>query len=643
MNLSTYVSGPLFRWMAVAIAAGIAVLAGVAILLSLLSFGALQERINTELSQAQASVAGELEKTLEEEALAIDRSASRTREQVSGQLQASMEPELATVSALIEETLSESADNLADLMAKFSVEPILAKQFTTLVSYAKEANRNPRVLYAVFVRPDGTLLTRYLDRSNPRVKELMSRGEGRAPIDRMLDAAQADADVRDIRKAIEFDGTAIGAVRLGVDLRDVRARLADVGSRFERLVDAGGRQAGDIIKTSFADLRDGLESDFERVSAQQAAVAREVEGVVRDTARSLAWLQAVVMALAGLVALIALLGFFTVRVIRPLHALADRMDDVARGEGDLTQRLPEHGNDETTRVARGFNEFVSRIQAALAQTQQTTSGLTTSAGHLADISRESNQLMDRHRGEAAQVATAMTEMAATVKEIAASAEGAAEAALEADGGASSGRQVMEDTVKSIGRLAEDVEEAARVIERLKVHGESIGSVLDVIREIAGQTNLLALNAAIEAARAGEQGRGFAVVADEVRTLASRTEQSTTEIQGMIESLQAGTRDAVAAMRSGLEQVRSTVGKADQAGAALVSVADAVGVINDMNGQIAAAAEQHRAVAESIDRSVVHLSDLAEQAAVGSGKVAQDTEALVGFSNDLRHLVGEFKL
>ncbi|MCU7814572.1 MAG: hypothetical protein KZQ81_05050 [Candidatus Thiodiazotropha sp. (ex Rostrolucina anterorostrata)] len=234
-------------------------------------------------------------------------------------------------------------------------------------------------------------------------------------------------------------------------------------------------------------------------------------------------------------------------------------------------------------------------------------------------------------------------MAATVKEIAQSADSAASSAREANSEASQGKEAMAETVNAINTMAAEVSNATEVVNRLEADSDSIGSVLDVIRGIADQTNLLALNAAIEAARAGEQGRGFAVVADEVRTLAKRTQDSTSEIHGIIENLQSGTRNAAQVMSGGLLAAKQTVDKASRAGEALDNIVQSVSTIMDMNTQIATASEQHTTVAEEIDRSVVRISDISETAAEGSTQTAEKSEELSNLGEKLKILVTQFKL
>jgi methyl-accepting chemotaxis protein len=250
--------------------------------------------------------------------------------------------------------------------------------------------------------------------------------------------------------------------------------------------------------------------------------------------------------------------------------------------------------------------------------------------------------MRKQQGEIAQVATAMHEMHAAANEVAQSSSQAAEAASHANNEASVGHEVARQTIAAIERLAGSVENATGVIESLARDSEEIGSVLDVIRSIAEQTNLLALNAAIEAARAGEAGRGFAVVADEVRNLASRTQQSTEEINEMIARLQGGAAQAVEAMEEGRNQARSGVEQTLKTTECLESIVQAIGVINDMGAQIASAAEEQSAVSEEVSRSITAINDLTAETTDGALQTTRASQEVAHLATELQSLVGRFR-
>lgn len=319
------------------------------------------------------------------------------------------------------------------------------------------------------------------------------------------------------------------------------------------------------------------------------------------------------------------------------------MHDIAEGEGDLTQRLKVKGRDEIAQLSSAFNAFMEKVHDLVSRVSGAAAQLASAAEEMSVISGEANANMEKQRNETEQAATAMNEMSATVQEVARNANSAAEAANDADATAAEGNKVVKNTINSINALAGDVDNAAEVINSVESDSDEIGTVLDVIRGIAEQTNLLALNAAIEAARAGEQGRGFAVVADEVRTLASRTQQSTEEIQGMIQRLQTGARNAVTVMNESREKAKLSVSEAAAAGQSLQSIATAVATISNMNTQIATAAEEQSAVAEEINRNVINVNEVSEQITNATGQIATSSEELASLSNELQTLIGRFKI
>lgn len=329
-------------------------------------------------------------------------------------------------------------------------------------------------------------------------------------------------------------------------------------------------------------------------------------------------------------------------ISRPIKTAFEAMCDIARGEGDLTRRLDTSGSDEVSQLSQAFNQFAEKIRQTVSQVAGVTVQLGTAAEQLAVITRETADGVHEQEQETTQVATAMNQMTATVQEVARNAADAATSASRALEETEQGKMVVNSTINSISGLAQEINSAAEVINELETQSENIGSVLDVIRGIAEQTNLLALNAAIEAARAGEQGRGFAVVADEVRTLASRTQQSTEEIQHMIEQLQGGSRQAVKVMHNSNEQVQSTVDQAGQAGQSLEDISQVVVAINDMNMQIANAAEEQGLVSEEVNRNVININDAVQKTSSGAAQTSEASDSLARLAADLQQLVQQFR-
>ncbi|WP_103102945.1 methyl-accepting chemotaxis protein [Pseudomonas sp. LFM046] len=349
--------------------------------------------------------------------------------------------------------------------------------------------------------------------------------------------------------------------------------------------------------------------------------------------------------LIGLAAAIAglLLVWLTARgVTRPIQGVAAMLRDIASGEGDLTRRLDYARQDELGELAGWFNRFLDKLQPIIADVKRSVQDARSTADQSAAIASQTSAGMQQQYREVDQVATASHEMSATAQDVARSAAQAADAARGADQATREGLGVIGRTTSAIEQLASEMNVAMEEVQALASSSEQIGSVLEVIRAIAEQTNLLALNAAIEAARAGEAGRGFAVVADEVRNLAKRTQDSVEEIRQVIEGLQHGTREVVGSMHSSHRQAQGSVAQVEQAVAALQRIGDAVTVITDMNLQIASAAEEQSAVAEEINRNVAAIRDVTESLSGQAEESAQVSQALNRLANHQQGLMQQFR-
>lgn len=349
----------------------------------------------------------------------------------------------------------------------------------------------------------------------------------------------------------------------------------------------------------------------------------------------------VVAGLLVLLAIATVIFWQMTSAFRPLRRAVETMQQIAAG--DLSGEISCTARNEIADMLDGMAEMRMKLRNIVEALHHNTGALQQVAHEASAIANEASVGANRQQGETQSVATAMTEMSSTVLEVANSATQAATAAYEANQQARRGQEVVGTVRNSIQTLADNVQSGAEAILEVERESDAIGQILEVIRGIAEQTNLLALNAAIEAARAGEQGRGFAVVADEVRTLASRTQESTSEIQAMIERLQNGTQQAVAVMETGQSHAQSSVDQAVSATEVLDAITQSVDQISMMNTQIASAAEQQGAVAEEINHSVVNISAIAEETAGGAQRSSESNERVSRLAAELKALTSQFKL
>lgn len=351
---------------------------------------------------------------------------------------------------------------------------------------------------------------------------------------------------------------------------------------------------------------------------------------------------------AGLIALVTLIVagglYLTTKrlVVDPLTALGLRLQDIAQGEGDLTARLEAKGKNEFAWVAHSFNQFMKKLRNLVLTVKDSSQDLAQEAGHLDRLAGATEEGAASQRSELAHVAATMQQMTVAVQEIAHSTTKAADASQATDAEVKAGQAVVQGAIAKIDQLASEVDKAAQVLRELEGDSDSIGEVLKIIGDIADQTNLLALNAAIEAARAGEQGRGFAVVAEEVRTLASRTQESTAEIQQTIERLRSRARQAVQVISQSKEQAHASMAEAHTVNTVLANIIRMIDEVKEMNAHIASAVEEQSMVSEEINQNIVRVNDGVDAACVKMEETRQAIVHLREQAGKLAEIVGQFR-
>lgn len=437
-----------------------------------------------------------------------------------------------------------------------------------------------------------------------------------------------------------------------MDDQEIKSLVGDFNRRFdkrrattERLLSSLDSNRASAVQismgeaaTQFDEMRDVIDTLTEITHRKSVVLSEEI--AASAAAAQIKMMSLLIVGLALCLALGILLPRFAGA---RLNALLERLKSIAEGDGDLTQRLETTGKDEFGQIAHEFNVFVANLQESIANVVAVSNQLADKSNYIDKESNSTSQTADRQRQETTMAATAINEMSATVLEVARNTSSAADSAKSADQCAVDGQKIVTAMARGVEALAEEIETSSSAINLLKEDSVSVGAVLDVIRGIAEQTNLLALNAAIEAARAGEQGRGFAVVADEVRTLAQRTQESTQEIREVIERLQGGADTAVERMTGSSRKVGENVDAANNAGAALANITEAVKQIVDLNVQIASAAEEQTTVTEEINRNMVNISEQTEITAESAQSLASAAQELRNLSDNLHQTVGRFKV
>lgn len=348
------------------------------------------------------------------------------------------------------------------------------------------------------------------------------------------------------------------------------------------------------------------------------------------------------LAALGLLLLVAVNLLIALSVSRPLAQAVAAMQDIAGGEGDLSRHLDASGNDEISGLAKSFNAFTDRLAQVIDDLREVVARNRRIAGDVGIAMSTAEASYNQQNSELDTIASAVEQMSATSDEVAQRMSDSADAARQANRHTADGRQTADATSRSMQKLADDITHAGEAVSELNAQSHTIDSVLGVIRAVAEQTNLLALNAAIEAARAGEQGRGFAVVADEVRTLASRTQASTDEIRSIIDSLQAGTAKAVSSMADSYRQSEDLQQQVENSRSALQSIAGSVDTITDMTSQVAAAAEQQSRTSTEISASLGQLSKLGDRVLRELQDTARNTQQLTDAAQQLDQLISQFK-
>lgn len=626
------------------IALGIALLVQVVVAVALTrgTVDALVTDLGKRLGDDTQRLSGELAQAGQEVSGSLSSLSTHTRERLSASLSERLKAEQGQLRESLEQSLKASANDLAQLLAAVAPRAMWDSDIPTLSEFARRAQRNPNVLFVIYDDAQGQHLTRYLNRENEVIKALLDKGQGERALDKVLDAAAHDPSVYLVEASISPNGVEIGKVRLGVSTASVESQLKALDSRFSALI----ASSGDLVAQSLAGAATGSTAVLTArlKSAQDAAssMSTGAQNTVEGAAHELRWRIGLALVLVGLGVLLVLAVVLGHRVVNRLRLLISALNDLAAGEGDLTRRVQIDSRDEVGEMAGAVNRFIDKLQPIVREAGEVAVRTGSEIRSLAERSRAAEAAADRQRNEVAGSLEALGQMAAEAQ----AESHAMQTALQQVGEIRQATQDSAAIARKVGGLIETLEErvqnGSEVIERLARQSEQIEVVLSVIHGIAEQTNLLALNAAIEAARAGESGRGFAVVADEVRALASKTQQSTGDIQAHIGALQKGAQEAVAAISQARARAAEGIDALRDSERLQQSVQQAVEGVHEAVRTAARAAEHQAEGAGAVRGRVDVIHAEARLAAEAVAATASSGRVLDGLAAQLKSSLGQFK-
>ncbi|GAB7529566.1 methyl-accepting chemotaxis protein [Pseudomonas sp. 3A(2025)] len=466
--------------------------------------------------------------------------------------------------------------------------------------------------------PDPANVATYKGQMDTRLKDLDGKLE---ILNKFIDTPEEKALAEQFR-------VTLGEYRSGLDRSFVLAAQKD-NAGLIKLLQVDMKQIVDGSGKQLADLGDyyGKKIDAEGKAAEEQYMH----------SRSIVIIFVIIAALAT----IGLALWLTRSIVRPLESAVRAAEHVAGG--DLTHDIHVEGEDEVTRLQRALQQMQNNLREAMRHIGSSATQLASAATELNSVTEDSYRGLHQQNAEIDQAATAVNEMTSAVEEVARNAVSTSDASNHSSASAKAGQQRVLDTVQSIQTLTDNVQSTSTLVQNLANQSQDIGKVLDVIRSIAEQTNLLALNAAIEAARAGESGRGFAVVADEVRALAHRTQQSTLEIDTMVNAMRNGSAQALESMQTSRDRAGSTLEMARGAGESLSEITSSINQISERNLVIASAAEEQAQVAREVDRNIVNIRDLSMQSTQGANQISASSNELSRLAGDLNQVVARFKV
>ena len=627
------------------IALGLAMLVqvGLAVWLMRASVNDMVEDLAQRLGGESLRLGQELNVAQQEMSQGLTALSQNTRSRLAEGLTTQLKGEQAQLRSVLEGSLKQSGQSLAQLLAGVAPKSIWDLDIPALTALTRIAQQDPAVLFAVIYDADGKRLTRNFNRSNAQVRELIAAGQGTSPLDKLVDAASRNPNVYIVEADINPMGASIGKIQMGLSLDVVERELQALDGRFNALVDGAGKLVDSSLSGASEETTRTLRERLQSAERYTQQMARNGGESVRQAADGLRWNIALGLLLVGALALVVVALVLGWRVLSRLRLLSDALNDLAAGEGDLTRRVDIRSQDEVGEMAGAVNRFMDKLQPIVRESGDVALRTGEQIRSLTQRGAAAESAAGRQRDEVAGSLQALEQMA---DEAQAESQAMQEALQRVDTireAAHENAVIAQRLSSLIEGLVARVADGSAVIERLAKQSEQIEVVLTVIQSIAEQTNLLALNAAIEAARAGESGRGFAVVADEVRALASKTQQSTGDIQTHISALQRGAQEAVSAIAQagaqGSEGLQVLRDSARLQQSVQQSVDEVHGAINAATQAAAHQADGAGAVRGRVE--TIHAE--AQRAAEAVAAIAGNARALDELAAQLKASLGQFRV